>query len=71
MTTSIIRDRDDMPIQVGREVDVYGTVAADSPDVVLQVGNPTGRGAEVYLTPARPAPSPTPSSPPPRTTPVW
>jgi len=51
--TSIIRDRDDMPIQVGREVDVHGTVAADSPDVVLRLGNPANHGAEAYLTPAQ------------------
>lgn len=53
MTTSIIRDRDDMPIQVGREVDVHGTVAADSPDVVLRLGNPANHGAEAYLTPGQ------------------
>lgn len=53
MTTSIIRDRDGAPIHVGREIDVCGTAAAGSPDVVLRLGNPTGRGAETYLTPGQ------------------
>src|SRR5690606_25181727 len=47
--TSIIRDRDDMPIQVDREVDVHGTVAADSPDDVLRLGNPANHDADTFL----------------------
>lgn len=46
-----VHDRDGAPIHVGREIDVCGTAAAGSPDVVLRLGNPTGRGAETYLTP--------------------